>query len=138
MLVRHEARKTPCELIVREHAAEDPALAAEGAAAPAKAECPHCGRRFSAYTHMRRHVRHNCRVFAALDAPVIPAPRAVDGGAPGQDVAPQTIERFDARLEGLTTQFSARLAGLESAVVELTRRCAQLRVEIEGPPPGPG
>ena len=58
-LREHQARKTPCTPILEkedlpEAVLEDPDLDQK--------KCRFCGRVFSSYTAMRRHVRNNCRI----------------------------------------------------------------------------
>lgn len=66
---RHLARKTPCAPILE--AADHPPELLEDPDLDRK-KCRFCGRIFSFYTVMRRHVRQNCKI----------APNAKNGGAP--------------------------------------------------------
>lgn len=86
---KHLSRKTPCKpMIMRgdlaEKFLEDPDLA--------KKRCPQCGRAFSSYTSMRRHVRQNCKI------------------APLVRIAPESEED---RLRALLAEREDKIAALE-------------------------
>lgn len=75
-LARHEARKTPCVSTLECDGVDHD---------PTKPSCEHCGRQFSAYTNMRRHVRSNCKAVRAHATPAAPAPYIVTINAFGQE-----------------------------------------------------
>jgi hypothetical protein len=95
---RHLARKTPCVPILDHEAAqtvygqaalEDPELD--------KKKCRFCGRVFTSYTSMRRHVRNSCKI----------APNMKNGDAGMGLLYQHTIDRQQQQIEALATQNAA-------------------------------
>ena len=87
-LAAHCARKTPCAPILEREdlpgaALEDPDLE--------KKKCRFCGRVFSSYTAMRRHVRESCKI----------APNDKNGDAGMERLYEYTARRQQAQIEAL-------------------------------------
>lgn len=108
-LRQHQARKTPCAPILE---AEDlPAEVLEDPDLDQK-KCRFCGRVFSSYTSMRRHVRNSCKI----------APNAKNGGAGMEVLYEHTIRRQAAQLEAQQAQITQmmgmmrRMEGMLAAV----------------------
>ena len=125
-LMRHLARKTPCAPII-EHtdlppeALEDPDLEQK--------KCRFCGRAFSSYTSMRRHVRSTCKI----------APNEKNGDA-GMDILyNHTIRRQqdllvakDKQIEQLTALVESRLAPLTPGIPPTVSHPDTIAVAIQG------
>ena len=108
-LRRHLARKTPCVPIVEaedlpEDVFDDPDFE--------KKKCRFCGRVFSSYDVMRRHVRKNCKI----------APNKKNGDAGMEVLYEHTIRRQQAQIEkltGLVEQLVARESGAQAGEVAI-------------------
>ncbi len=86
----HLARKTPCAPIPER---EDLPEGVQGDPGLEKKKCRFCGRLFSSYTAMRRHVRQNCGI----------APNAKNGDTGMEKLYEHTIRRQQAQIDQLTS-----------------------------------
>ena len=105
LLRRHHKRKTPCDLIVERvnlpsEVLGDPELE--------KKKCAFCGRVFSSYDVMRRHVRNYCRI----------APNAKNGDAGMEVLYEHIIQRQEMRIALLEQQNAEMLGIMRQLVVQ--------------------
>jgi hypothetical protein len=99
-LAQHQRRKTPCAPILEPEdlpaeALEDPDLDQK--------KCRFCGRVFSSYTSMRRHVRNTCKI----------APNAKNGDAGMEVLYEHTIRRQAAQLEAQQAQITEMMGMMQ-------------------------
>ena len=104
-LGRHLARKTTCAPILEPEdlpgeLLEDPDLE--------KKKCRFCGRVFSSYTSMRRHVRNTCKI----------APNAKNGDTGMEVLYEHTIRRQQAQIDHLTAMVEAQSAIMKQLVAQ--------------------
>jgi len=100
-LRRHQKRKTPCAPILEKEdlpdkVQEDPDLG--------KKKCRFCGRAFSSYSAMRRHVRNNCKI----------APNKKNGDAGMELLYEHTIRKQQIQIAQLTTLVDRLLTSQQS------------------------
>jgi len=107
-LRRHEARKTPCALIVE--AEEGPAPSKENKT------CRFCGRVFSAYDSMRRHVRENCKI----------APNKKNGDAGLEHLYDHTVQKKLAEQKAEITEMRTQNADQSAKIDRLEAMMKQL------------
>ena len=96
-LRKHQERKTPCASILEKEDLPEGVLADPELE---KKKCRFCGRVFSSYTAMRRHVRQNCGI----------APNAKNGDIGMEKLYEHTARMQEARIAALETQNAEMMA----------------------------
>lgn len=111
-LIRHLARKTPCAPILEvkdlpPERLEDPNLD--------KKQCRFCGRVFTSYTNMRRHVRNTCKI----------APNERNGNTGMELLYNHTIQKQEERITSQQEQIKALTAQMGRMAVAMQQLVEQ-------------
>ncbi len=108
-LANHRAKKKSCALILEPEAPQRETL---GGDPGGKMRCRFCGRTFSCYTAMRRHVRENCKI----------APNAKNGDKGMERLYEHTLQKQVDRLEVQNARMETQNAEMKTMMQQLLRQ----------------